>query len=155
MPTLTAGLGMQGTGRIPTWRRRDPRCLRSSALPGVLASLVYLLKTTIVFFIKSPVFAKKRQKPFQLKQDKAFQAGVVLASRFERVFAKFGVTIGDRGFEGVVPLPPSLATRLGHSDIASLPGTFLQNAGAPPSCPRDIQKRNTLPVFDFIFQQRK
>lgn len=51
-------------------------------------------------------------------------------------------------------LPPA-AVLASQSDIAFLPGTFCQKAGALPSGLRDIQERNTLPVFYFIFQQRK
>lgn len=114
-----------------------------------------MLKMIIVFFIKAPVFAKETGKPFQLKQDRAFQAGAIPGC----VCAKARVVaVGTGGSEGSCPasLPPPPAPVLAsQSDIAFLPGTFCQKAGALPSGLRDIQEWNTLPVFYFIFQQRK
>lgn len=45
---------------MPAWRGGTHAILGGSALAGVLAFLVYLLKMIIVFFIKAPVFAKRR-----------------------------------------------------------------------------------------------
>ena len=107
----------------------------------------------IVFFIKAPVFAKEKGKLFQWKQDKDFQAGVILASHLESVFLpRLGWPSGTGSVKGSCPsahLPP----HPGHSDILFLPGTFCQDTGALSSRRHDIQERNTLPDFYFVFQQ--
>lgn len=62
------------------------------------------------FFVKAPVFAKEVGKLVQLKQDRAFQAGV-LVPHFESVLlpSLVGGAVRGRGFEGVMPLssPPT------------------------------------------------
>lgn len=83
----------------------------SSALAGGLGFLVYLFKIIavcfFVFFVKAPVFANEVGKLVQLKQDRAFQAGV-LVSHFESVLlpSSVGGAVRGRGIEGVMPLSP-------------------------------------------------
>lgn len=95
---------------------KGPCCL------GKLSSgwfLVYLLKMIIVFFfIKAPVFAKEKGKLFQWKQDKDFQAGVILASHLESVFLpRSGWLSGTGSVKGSCPSTtshPTLATLIFH-----------------------------------------
>lgn len=87
--------------------------------------------------------------------DKDFQAGGYPGFSFESVFKpRSGWLSGTGSVKGVVSLH-KLPPYPGHSDISFLPGTFCQDTGALSSRWHDIQERNTLPVFHFVFQQRE
>ncbi|XP_042110009.1 protein NDRG1 isoform X3 [Ovis aries] len=67
---------------------------------------------------KAPVFAKEKGKLFQWKQDKDFQAGVILASHLESVFLpRSGWLSGTGSVKGSCPSTtshPTLATLIFH-----------------------------------------
>ena len=129
---------------------KGPCCL------GKLSSgwfLVYLLKMIIVFFFFHKGQGEGETLPMETGQ-RLSSRGYPGFSFGKCVFAKVGVAVGDRECEGVVPLH-NLPPHPGHSDISFLPGTFCQDTGALSSRWHDIQERNTLPVFYFVFQQRE
>lgn len=158
MPALTQ-LGRSGStaraGRVPPGREGSAAS-GSSVLAGVLGFFVYLLKMIIVFFFHkgTSIFAKERGKLFQLKQDKTFQAGVILASHFQSVFLpSVGWLSWNMGSEGAMPLPPLLipvlATLILHFFL-ELPARTWETF--PPTCM--IFRSGTHSLFFILFSNK-
>lgn len=139
----------------PAWKRRVC-CLGKLCSGWCPRVLCVSFKNDYCFFFHkgTSIFAKERGKLFQLKQDKTFQAGVILASHFQSVFLpSVGWLSWNMGSEGAMPLPPLLipvlATLILHFFL-ELPARTWETF--PPTCM--IFRSGTHSLFFILFSNK-